>query len=806
MRVSHNWLRQYVDLKLEPQELADGLSMLGLEVESFESQAKQYDKFVVGKVVEKKKHPNADKLSVCLVDIGKEQLQIVCGGPNVEAGQKVAVGLVGAIVPRNQHDPDGEPFVLGQVKIRGVESSGMICSEFELGLGPDAESILVLDAKAKVGASLAEYLDKTDVLYEMEVTANRGDWLSHIGVAREVSALTGKQWKTPKVNIKERRERTEEHASVRIDDHEGCPRYAARVVLNVTIGPSPQWLQDRLQAVGVRPISNVVDVTNYVLMETGHPLHAFDLDKLAGHKIIVRRAKENEKFTTLDEKERTLGPETLLICDAQKPVAIAGVMGGINSEISRTTKNVLLESAFFDPKSIRRTSKFLGLSTEASQRFERSADIEMVVFAINRAAQLLADIAGGEVLKGVIDVYPKKMKKKTTRLRTARTNQILGTNLKSSEIKKLLGRFGFKCISDKKDVFRVTIPSYRNDVTSEIDLIEEVARLFGYDNIETKTRGMIDYSEVSGKRDFSDEVLDYWVGAGFNECIANSLLNRKEIDIVGEPAVDVLNPVSVDMAALRTSLIPGMLRIVQNNIYQTQRDLRLFEIGRVYMKKEEISPDLLAPYFEEDRLIIILTGYNSPAQYGMMRRNFDLFDLKGEVETFLSKFFLDKYCFIYYDTHKPLSVSNIDIEINGTYVGFLGKVKKEILNFFDISQDVYVCELMLEKLSDHLPKGRRFLAVTKFPTVTRDVAFVVGQDLRFADLERVIRQAGGKDLKGVTLFDVYEGDQVGQNKKSMACTIEIQSPDKTLNESEINTIVQRIVERAKGECGATLRA
>lgn len=806
MKISHNWLREYIDLDLPPQKLAEGLSMLGLEVESLESVGSKYDKFVVGEVLKKEKHPKADKLSVCVVDIGKKQLQIVCGGPNVAAGQTVVVGLIGAVVPHNQHDLNAKPFILPKVQIRGVESSGMICSAYELGLGSDAEGILVLDPKAKKGLPLAEYLGLTDVIYETEITANRGDWLSHIGVAREAQVLTKKKSKMPTLKLKEGKERTSLAARVTIKDSQACPRYAARVIRNVKIEPSPKWLQDRLESVGVRPINNIVDITNYVLMETGHPLHAFDYDKVGGHHIIVRKAKKGERFVTLDEKERALDSETLLICDNEKPIAIAGVMGGMNSEISDATTNVLLESAYFDPKNIRKTSKLLGLSTEASQRFERSSDIEMVLYAINRSVQMMAEIAGGEVLKGVIDIYPTKVRKKTLILRISRINKILGTTLRISDVRKLLSNLNFICASSDRDSLRITVPSYRNDVVSEIDLIEEVARTYGYDKIETKTKGSLVFSGVSGKREFIDEVRDYFVGAGFCECMTNSFISKKEDELCGGSGIEVLNPVSAELTRLRTSLIPGMLNTIQNNIFKSQENLRLFEIGRVYHRISGKEGDPLSSFAEHDKIIIVMTGHFAPHQYGNSVRKVDRLDISGEVEAFLTKFFLDKYCFICYDTHRPLSVGDIDIEINGTYVGYLGQIRKDVLNFFDIDQDVYICEVDLGISRNFLPKERKFSSLPKFPVVERDLAFVVDGDVTFGKLRDAILSVSSQLLKRVTLFDVFAGDQIGTGKKSLAIALEFRSDERTLTDSEIQQLMLKVIGAAKEKCGATLRS
>ena len=804
MRISHNWLKRYIRHSLAPEKLASGLSMLGLEVESFEDQKRTYEKFVVGEVREVAKHPKADKLTVCRVDIGSEVLQIVCGAPNVAAGQKVPVGLVGATVPHDQHSASGEPFVLDRVAIRGVESVGMICSAYELGVGDDADGILVLEPGARVGTALAKAIGKDDVVYEIETTANRGDWLGYFGIAREASALTGKPWTKPAVRLKETRTPAGKAARVRIEDRKGCPRYSARVVFNVKVGPSPRWMQDLLEAVGIRPINNIVDVTNFVLMETGHPIHAFDYDTLEGHEIVVRCARQGEAFTTLDGKVRTLRSDTLMICDAKRPVAVAGVMGGANTEISDRTTNVLIESAFFDPVSIRKTSKYLGLSTDASQRFERAADVSMTVYAAERAAQLMQELAGGEVLRGTIDVYPGKRKPRVVRLRVSRSNAVLGTDLTRAQAQIYLKRLGFAMKAFGKDVLQVTIPTFRNDVQEEIDLIEEVARVHGYDKIATQTETRLDFGSVRAQADLRRELRSYLLGAGFNEVIACSLQSKELAGLEGERAVEVLNPVSTEMRALRTGLIPGALAVIRHNLNQNRRDFRFFEIGKAYRRTGE-NLESLEAFDEEERLLIVMSGMVGPAQYGVDHRSLDLLDLKGEVEALASKFSLDKVRFVCYDNGKPLSADNLSIEIHGTYGGYLGKVKKEILDRFDIGQEVFVCEVLLERLRQAWSGERRFSALPRFPSVTRDLAFVVTEDVRYGALEEVLREAGGSLVAGVTLFDVFTGQQVGPGKKSLAVTVVLQPRDRTLTDTEANAVVDRMVKAAGAACGAVLR-
>jgi len=806
MLISHQWLKELIDFKLLPAKLAEELSMLGLEVASYEELGKKYDKFIVGEVLERAKHPNADRLTVCKVHTGQQALEIVCGAPNVAPGQKVAVALVGATIPHNQHDSDGKPFVLERAKIRGVESNGMICSARELGLGNDADGILVLDERAKVGTPLAKHLGYTDVIYEIEVTANRGDWLSHFGVAREIGAMIGKKMRRPFIKLRESKTTATSLAKVKILDVKKCPRYSARVLRNIRIQPSPGWLQDRLMAVGLRPINNVVDVTNYVMYETGQPLHAFDYDKLAGHTIVVQCAKEGEKFTTLDGKMRTLRSDTLMICDAERPVAVGGVMGGANSEISDSTTTILLESAYFDPTSVRRTAKHLGLSTDASRRFERLTDIEGTVYALNRVAQMLQQIAGVEVLRGVIDVYPRERKRQSVTLRASRANHVLGTQLSRPRMKSYLERLEFSCRNGANQSLVATVPSFRNDIAEEVDLIEEVARLFGYNNIETRSRASIQFSTETVVRSLQDELRAHCVGAGFNEILANSLLDARTTEIAGGNAVRILNPVTVDMAYLRTSLVPGALHIVRRNQFLGQTQLRLFEIGTVFSLKEGGDPTAFDSYLQEERILLLLSGSHSPASYGVTPRPFDFMDLKGELQALLSKFSLDKSGFISYDTHKALSDDNVAIEINRTYAGYAGKVKPSVAEKFEIEGDVYIAELNGGALGRELVSAKQYEPLPKFPKVARDLAFIVDAALPQQHVERAIRESGGEMLQGVMLFDVYSGEQVGGGKKSLAYALEFQPKDRTLTVKEIDDMVAGVVAHVQHSCSATLRA
>ncbi|MFH0988844.1 MAG: phenylalanine--tRNA ligase subunit beta [bacterium] len=806
MNISHQWLRELTDVSWKPAELAERLSMLGLEIAHYEDLGEKYKLFVVGQVMEVKKHPNADRLTVCSVNIGSKELGIICGAPNVEAGQKVAVGLVGAVIPQNQHDAEGKPFILQRAKIRGVESNGMICSGYELGLNNDAERILVLDLEAKVGTPLADHLGANDVVYEIDVTANRGDWLSHIGVAREIAAITGKKAQLPKVALKEIKTLTSTIATIRIEDAIKCPRYSSRVLHNITVGQSPKWLQDRLTAIGIRPINNVVDVTNYIMMETGQPLHAFDYDTLSLHTIVVKCAREGEKFVTLDGKERILTDDILMICDGEREIAIAGVMGGANTEITNKTTNVLIESACFEPGSVRRASKFLGLSTDASQRFERGTDCSMTLYAANRVAQLLQEISGVEVFKGSIDVYPKKKTMPKVLLRVPRVNAVLGTSISKSTVVKFLRQLGVTLVSQKGDRLTFVPPTHRNDLLEEIDLIEEVARLYGYDRIETKTRTQVDFSTPLKLDTFQDQIRDYLIGAGFNEIYSLSLHDKESAALADDRAIEMLNPKSTEASVLRTCMSIGGLKTVKHNQSFGQKDLKIFEFGHVFSLIDETQEEILEGYHEEERLLLLLTGRKSPAQFGSDARPVTLLDLKGELESVLTKFFLDKYRFISYDSRRALIEFGLAVEINSTYAGFLGKIAKPVLERMDIEGDVYVAELKLAILENNKHKSSKYQPLPKFPKVIRDLAFVVDYRLEQGEVEKCIRHVGGPLLSNVVLFDIYEGDQAGKGKKSLAYTLEFQPIERTLTDKEIETFIAAIVQDVTANCNAQLRS
>ncbi len=805
MRVLHTWLQRYVPFTISPAALADKLSMLGVEIEDVVDLGKRFEGFIVGKVIECVPHPNADRLSVCRVDIGKETLQIVCGAPNVSVGQKVAVGRVGATVPRNQHDPNGKPFVLSQVKIRGVESFGMICSAYELDIGNDADGILLLNKSTRIGQPVSVALGQNETLYDVEITANRPDLLSHIGVAREIGLVVGKKIARPLSRPRAGKTPISRFLSVRVLDKKNCLRFSARVIRGVKVGHSPDWLQKFLRNVGLRPRNNIVDVTNFVMYELGQPLHAFDHSLLQGKKLIIQQAKAGTHFQTLDGKDHELPPEAVMVCDAERPVSIAGIMGGENSEINEKTVDIVLESAYWNARNIRKTARMLGISSDASYRFERGTDPNGTVAALNRAASLILEIAGGELLHGTIDIYPRKVLPRKIPLRITRVNHVLGTRLPSSLVKKILKGLEIQVSAGKGGTFNCTIPTFRIDIEREIDLIEEVARIYGYDSIEEKGIASINLMQSFPTGHQSDPVRTSLVGAGFHETICNPMYDLARAKIVTREHIPIKNPQNKGMEVLRASLIPGLLDCVARNSNFGNRHVRLFDIGHVFEARQPLTDRQdLQSAVEEERVGIAITGRRSPRTWAEPERPVSLFDLKGELEALCVSLGLDKSKLIYYSTTESLTEQTLAIEINGTYAGYFGKAKTSLMALFDIEQEVYVGEMLISSLI--LSHERKYSPLPKYPAVQRDIAFVVSETVSADDLERCIRKSGTELLKKVELFDVYEGNELSGNQKSLAFTVTLLSGEKTLTDSEIEAEVRRITLGAERSLGATLRS
>ena len=799
MKVSLNWIKEYINLEGIPvQEIIDKLTMSGLEVEDFVNQQEIYKDFIVGLVTSKEKHPNADKLFLCKVKTGNEELQVVCGAANIDEGQKIVFAPVGSIIPLKR-------IKLNSAKIRGVESFGMICSQAELELGNDASGIIVLDKNFKEGTPLTEALGLDDIILEIAITPNRPDALFHIGIARDLSAIFNRELKYPEIKIDEAKDEAKDFASVEILDTINCPRYSSRIIRNVTIKESPEWLKSRLAKIGLRPINNIVDVTNFVMNELGQPLHAFDLDRLSGRKIIVKSTKEKMKFTTLDSKERELPSGTLMICDGEKEVAIAGVMGGDNSEVTSETKSILLESAHFNPSHIRNVSKALGLNTDASYRFERTVDPNNTDYAANRAAMLIAEVSGGEILKGLIDVYPEKINEKEVQLRFARVNKVLGYEISKESIIKILNKLGLKIILQSQNEVRFKVPTYRPDLEREIDLIEEVARIYGYDQIPTVPKITITLEKKYDESSFTNRIREISTGLGLYEILNNPLIDEKSALFEGK-AIKLLNPQSTDMAYLRTSLIPGGLIVAANNINKGEKNLFFFEIGNVFNKISENEINSFEDFIEEGRLLFILTGKEKEKGWNSLEKEVDFFSLKGLVDSFTTKFSLDNVLndsyyhsgnrnFAYYFTQNLLDRT----------IGLGGKVSKDVLKQRDINQDVYCFELNLGEFKK-IQQSKKFYSLPiKYPKVVRDFAFILNKSVTYEELSDFIKSEGSNLLKDVKLFDLFKSESLGNEKKSMAFSLEYQAEDRTLTEDEVEKEFLHLIKLIEKKFNAKLR-
>jgi len=795
MKISLNWLREYIPFDFSAEELAERLTMAGLEVEEIHWIGPSFSGIVVGEVLRVEKHPAAERLKVCTVDTGTEVLSVICGAPNVAEGQRLPVAKVGAIL--------GDGSSIESVSIRGVKSDGMICSERELGLSDDHSGILVLDKKThSIGDDFSKEFSKRDTVLEINVTPNRPDCLSFLGIAREIGVMVDQKVVNPDVTVEETNKLANDGISVEVVDSQACPRYSARIVYDVKIAPSPQWLKTKLESVGIRSINNVVDVTNYVLMETGHPLHGFDYDLIQRKKIIVRKAERGEVFTTLDGTARTLTPDDLLICDEDRGVALAGIMGGLNSEISEYTQNVLLESAYFDPMTIRKTAKRLGLSTEASQRFERGADPNNTLYAVDRAARLLAKIAGGKVARGVVDVYPNELKPWKVLLRPSRIPVVLGSDIPRKTVLYILQKLDL--LVEDTDPIQVTVPTFRPDLTREIDLIEEIVRHYGYEKIEPRLYSNVALTYSSNKEpDFAETVRDIFVGLGFMETISNSLVSKDHVSYITPEVLPVVvkNPLSPETAFLRTSLIPNLLDSIRWNKNHSTNNLRLFEIGRAFRANRKSLPD------EKIFVTGALSGYlRSKSFWREKDREVDFFHLKGVIENLMERLHISGFYFVPANHAALENASATAISYNSAEIGLFGEIKKAILERWDIDERVFVFEIDLKELFSSLLVGKKYTPIPKFPSVRRDLAVVVDEKVPVNSIKKVIREVGGKKLISVDLFDLYRGKQIPSGKKSVAFSLTFLSQARTLKEEEVDPVVSSIVNALGRSFSASLRS
>ncbi len=819
MKVTLNWLKQYVDFNWSHEQLAERLTMLGLEVEGVRKLGGEFEGIVIAQILTRDPVPGSDKLSVCKVNDGKGERTIMCGAQNHKPGDKVPLILPNFALPMKPGDK--EPFVIKERKVFGILSQGMMCSPQELGLPDQVDGLLILPADAPVGKPFAEYLGRIagDVMFDLEVTPNRPDLNSVVGIAREIAAITGKKLKVPSVTCQAAGEKASGLISVRLDDLDLCPRYTARVVKGVKIGPSPDWLRSTLEKVGIRSISNVVDVTNFVMMEIGQPLHAFDYHLIAKGKdgeptIVVRRAKDGELFITLDGQKHTLTRENLLIADEQKGIALAGVMGGQNSEIKDNTVDVLIESAYFSPTNIRRTSKTLGLRTDASYRFERGADIEINDWASLRCAQLIIETAGGQLAEGIVDAYPLPVAPKQITLRHQKVNDLLGIQLKPEEIEYYLGQLGLKIVNrkarpvgDDGPVEPVTfqIPTWRVDLKRETDLTEEVERLYGVEKVPaTPPRGAIGSNPFDSVHDQIAEARRILAGLGLNEAQGQTLVGNAECRMKNEELVALANPLSSDMDVLRPSLQPGLLNILRHNVSRKNYDVALFEVGRVFALNNGAMK-------EERRVAIALTGQRAQNFWSGDERDakFDAFDLKGMLEEFLEQFGVRGVTFspAKRDADSTaMFLESATIALGGKLpLGEVGQLLPALVKKYDLRDAVFLAELNLDQLIARRNAAKSFKPLPQFPPIRRDVAMLVLETTTHEAVLQAVKQAKPANLEAVELFDVFRGKNVPEGQKSLAYAFTYRSPEKTLTDTEVNAAHTKVVEAFKAQLKAAVR-
>ena len=805
MRISLNWLSEYV--KAPPaDELARRLTAVGLEVEAVERVGQGLDGVVAAKIVGAEKHPDAEKLSVTRVEAGKgEVLQVVCGAKNWQVGDVVPLATVGTELPGGQK--------IERARLRGVESHGMLCSAKELGLAEDASGLLLLDRGIAPGTPIAKALALEDVLLEVNVTPNRPDCLSHVGIAREVAALLGTKVRLPAPGLAEQGPRAAEAVKVRIEAPDRCARYAARVVEGVKIGPSPLWLARRLEACGVRSISNVVDATNYALLELGHPLHAFDLDKVAGREIVVRTARPGERIVTLDGKERALSAEDLLIADRDRGSALSGGMGGGDSEISSGTTRVLLESAWFEPGSIRRTSRRHGLKTEASHRFERGADPGMVIPALDRCAALIAELAGGEVRRGVVDAHPRKVRAPAVKLRWHRPAEILGMDVARKDARRILGGLGFeeRKANEKGAVFQV--PSWRVDVALEEDLVEEIVRTQGYDAIpETLPRNAVDTPVDPPEAQAISRARAALEAAGFSEAVNFSFVAARDLEpfdyqvATGDGSgraigVALKNPISADLSVMRTSLVPSLLRNVAHNRRQRVEDVRLYEIASVYHPHPDPKQH---PSSESVEVAGVIAGRRSPAGWAAPGDAADFYEAKGAVAAVLEVLGIAARWRAKAGPSFHPRTSALVLAAEGEDVlGEVGELHPRAAAAFELPRGVLAFRLSLDALTRAMSLVPQYRPIPRLPAVLRDLAVVVDEAVDAASIEALVREEAL--VESVAIFDVYRGPPLPAGKKNLAYAIAYRAADRTLTDAEADAAHARIVERLRARLGAELR-
>ncbi|HLT74489.1 MAG TPA: phenylalanine--tRNA ligase subunit beta [Ohtaekwangia sp.] len=802
MTISYNWLKEYIDIPESPDELAGILTSTGLEVETVEEHETikgGLKGLVVGEVLTCQKHPNADKLSLTTVDVGDGKIRnIVCGASNVAAGQKVIVALPGTTL----YPAGGDSFTIKAAKIRGEQSEGMICAEDEIGIGKSHEGIIVLPADAKAGTPAAEYYKiESDHIIEIGLTPNRADAASHIGVARDIRAARSREIRRPSVDAFTV-SNTSGTIPVVVENKEACPRYSGVTISGVTVKESPEWLKNRLLSIGLTPINNVVDITNFVLHETGQPLHAFDLAKIRG-RVVVKTMPEGTPFVTLDGKERKLTSQDLMICDDQEGMCIAGVFGGIHSGITNESKQIFLESACFSPDYIRRTSMYHQLKTDASFRFERGTDPEITVYALKRAALLICELAGGEISSDIVDIYPEPVKPRVVKVKHKNIDRLIGKQIPHDEIFAILGRLDIEVLEKNDGEFSVAVPPYRVDVIQEADVVEEILRIYGFNKIELSPTAGTDYLADFPVKDpdkYRRTIGEMLAGNGFYEIWTNSLTNQSyqtkhNLEFRGEP-VEMLNKLSEEQGILRQTMLFTGLEVCAYNINRKQRDLRLFEFGKIYYKEG-------GKYHEEERLALYMTGNREAENWQRKTESVSYFDLAQQVNHILSRSGLQQVK--QEVVQDQLFDYGLRVMRGKDEVGKLGKVKSTLLKEFGIKQEIFYGELNSALLFQSANPKLVIQEVAKFPEVRRDLSLVIDKGISFDEIRSLVLSTERKLIRNIVAFDVYEGDKIASGKKAYALGFTLQDESKTLTDEEIDKTMQKLMNAFEQKLGALIR-
>ncbi len=808
MKISYNWLKQYLNIQLPANEVSETLTSIGLEVEAFETfEAIKggLKNVVIGEVLECEKHPDADKLKVTKVNVGNgEPLQIVCGAPNVAAGQKVIVALVGAaLYPSGSEDA----LQIKKAKIRGVESNGMICAEDELGIGESHAGILVLPDVVKVGTAAADYFKvENDVVFEIGLTPNRSDAFSHIGVARDLkAALNARNHSDVELQKPDTAAFKVQNETLKIDvvveDAQACPRYSGITIAGVEVKESPQWLQNKLKAIGARCINNIVDVTNFILHEYGQPLHAFDADKIDGKKVVVRKAKQGEKFVTLDGVERKLSENDLMICNTEKPMCIAGVFGGAESGVSASTKNVFIESAYFNPSGIRKTATQHGLRTDAAMHYEKGCDPNITIKALQRAVLLIQEVAGGTVASAIVDVYPNQMLPHEVMISFDYIKKLSGFHIERATIKKILRELEIEIAQENETHLVLSVPTFKTEVTRPADVVEEIIRIFGYNNFElpAKLNASLSFSPAVNAVQYENTVAALLTGMGFSEVSTNSVSQSKfeQDENLLKQQVKLLNSQTSELDCMRTSLLYGMLEVVAYNQNRKAGDLKFFELGKTYHKIENA-------YSESKHLALLLTGTHDAGNWLSPARKTDFYHLKQAVENVLQRFGISNFTTNALEQN-PFAFG-YNLCVGETVVVSGGLVDAKILKQFDIKQEVFYADINWDfVLAQGNKNSIQFQQLPKFPSVRRDLAMVVNRDLSFAAIEQLSKKEAQKLLRDISLFDVYTGDKIEQGKKSYAVSFTFRHDEKTLTDDEVEKAMNKLMSSFENELGAVIR-